>query len=167
MLNLDQITLLMMHSVWAKPLTYRKTLGKVKWTWLCSASGRSPKKMSRNSCRSAQPLWLWYLALHRSAQQERRLWSCFCDMLTCVLVDIWTPCLYLPDSREVLCTLFHYSCLGSRQQVWELSPFLCCVLVWMSSLIQIKPVYVFNETTMRFEICLVSKSNLFFFSFQL
>lgn len=29
-LNLDCITLQMMHSVWAKPLTYRKIQGKVK-----------------------------------------------------------------------------------------------------------------------------------------
>lgn len=32
MVNLDCITLLMMHSVWAKPLTF----GKLQRTWLCS-----------------------------------------------------------------------------------------------------------------------------------
>lgn len=77
LLNLDCISLLTMPSVWTKN-TYK---GQVNLVSTQRAAGHQ-EKTPRNSCWSAQSLWLWSLASHWLPLPGGRRWTCFCDMLT-------------------------------------------------------------------------------------
>ncbi len=127
------------------------------------------EKTSRNSCRSAQPLWLWYLASHRSAQRGGRLWSCFCDMLTTVSSWISGHHVFICQTAERSCAL--YSIISawsraSRSESWRCS----CLLSNSVCLYELVVCYksnLFMFSVVRFKLCLVSKSYLLFQSLAL
>lgn len=99
MLNLDCITLLMMHSVRAKT----QTLWKVKRTWLCPESWRSPRKdvpKFLQVCAASAVMILGIAAVHG---RER---DCSAVFVTC-----WRHCPrgYL-DTTSLFCQTAEKSC---------------------------------------------------------
>lgn len=138
-----------MHSVRAKPLSYRKSLGKVRRKWLCSAGCRSLRKdvqefLQVSTASVVYDTW-HHTAGHSGETGVLFLWHADDS----VLADIWTPHLYLLHSRRLLCTyyLVHYPSLESSQQlrehVLQLSAPSNTVFVWISSLSQTRLVSAF------------------------
>lgn len=138
-----------MHSVWAKPLTYRKSLGKVKWTWLCSAGCRSPwtdvQKFLQVSTASVV-YDTWHHTTGHSGEGDCRTVFATC-WRQCPRGYLDTTSLLATQQRSLVHYLVHYSCLESVQHVGkcrlQLSPLSHSMCVWISNSLETRPVFAF------------------------
>lgn len=135
----------------AKPLTYRKSLGKVKWKWLCFAGRRPLRKDQVQKFLQVSTASVVYDTWHHTAGHSRETGALFLwHADDSVLVDIWTPRLYLLHNQTTLVHLLScpLSQLGvepaaQRARTASVSFLTHTIFVWITSSSQIKPAYAF------------------------
>lgn len=146
MVNLDCITLLVMHSVWPKRLTYRKALGKkenVKWSRLCPPRIRPEIPAGQRSL-CGYDTWL-----HTARHSKEG--DCRAVFVTCWRLSSWisgTPRLYFAQRAERSCALYSIIPAWSRASRSESTHCSCSLLL----------IDLFMLSVVRFAVCLVSET---------